>query len=215
MSSLVSERNPLESMAFDLCLLCHKPTAAGLRSVIHPESTSNAEQRRFFVNFVSQGYQWPVGRDGPSLYMCRRSCQAKIQQGVAKAADLKKIVNELRVQHIAQLTSSQVDIHVKPEDPPCETPSSLISGMDDSDDINLQTHRSQLGKRKVHVPYEVRFTPEISKIPKIVTDTQEGMSRRRLSYGTPPAGTTATGATPTSVIKVEMEVDILSLVLAN
>ena len=136
----------------------------------------------FFVNFVSQGYQWPVGRDGPSLYMCRRFCQAKIQQGVVKAADLKKIVNELEVQHIDQLTSFQVDIHIIPEDPPYGTPSSLISGMDDSDDSNLQTHRSQLGKRKV--PFEVRCTPEICKIPKIVTDTQEGVYRRRLLYGT-------------------------------
>ena len=45
------------TMACEICVLCHKPTAAGLRSVLHPESRSNNELRRFFVNFVSPGYQ--------------------------------------------------------------------------------------------------------------------------------------------------------------
>lgn len=62
----------------------HKPTALRLGSVPHPESSSNTEQRKFFVNFVSPGYQWS---DGPNLYMCRHSCQTKIQQGIVKAAD--------------------------------------------------------------------------------------------------------------------------------
>jgi hypothetical protein len=81
-------------MACEVCVLCHKPTAAGLRSILHRESQNNTEQQRFFVNFVSPGYEWPVGQGGPTLYVYRRTCQAKLQQGVVKAADLKKIVNE-------------------------------------------------------------------------------------------------------------------------
>lgn len=80
------------------------------RSVLHPESASNTEQRRYFVSFVSPGYKWPVGQDGPNPYVCRRSCQAKIQQGIVKAADLKKIVNELRDLHINESTSPQIEI---------------------------------------------------------------------------------------------------------
>ena len=125
-------------MACEICVLCHKPTAAGLRSVLHPESRSNNEQRQFFVNFVSPGYQWPVGQGGPTLYMCRRTCQAKLQQGVVKANDLKKIVNELRIQHTPnQSTSPQVEIQIiiPGEQPPSEA---LVSGMDNSDHDNLQ-----------------------------------------------------------------------------
>ena len=175
-------------MACEICVLCHKPTAAGLRSILHPKSQNNTEQRRFFVNFVSPGYQWPVGQGGPTLYVCRRTCQIKLQQGVIKAADLKKIVNELRIQHTPnQSTLSQGEIYViiPGEEPPCET---LVSGMDDLDRANLQTHQSLLGKRKV--PCELPCTPEINKMPKIVTDPQVGMSRRRLLYVTPPASTT-------------------------
>lgn len=116
-----------------------------------------------------------MGQGGPTLYVYRRTCQAKLQQGVIEAADLKKIVNELRIQHAPnQSTLSQAEIHIiiPGEEPPCET---LVSGMDDLDHANLQTHQSLLGKRKV--PCELPCTPEINKMPKIVTDPQEGMSR--------------------------------------
>ena len=194
-------------MACEICVLCHKPTAAGLRSVLHPESRSNNEQRQFFVNFVSPGYQWPVGQGGPTLYMCRRTCQAKLQQGVVKANDLKKIVNELRIQHAPnQSTSPQVEIqNITPgEQPPSEA---LISGMDNLDHDNLQPmHQSLVGKRKVLC--ELPCTPEINKMPKIITDPQEGMSRKKLSYGTLPASTTGE-STPQSVVKVNyMKVDV-------
>lgn len=79
-----------------------------------------------------------------------------------QAADLKKIVNELRDLHINESTSSQIKINVVPDVPPCEPPSGgLISGMEDSDD-NQQTHHSCLGKRKV--PCELLCTPDISKL---------------------------------------------------
>lgn len=176
------------------CAVCHKPTTTGLRSVLHPVSRSNSDQRHFFLKFVSPGYQWP----DCTLYVCRSTCLSKLQQGVAKAADLRKIVNDLRVQHAP--ISSQAEIHMTmSEDPACET---LVSdsGMDSADVANL-THQSQLGKRKV--PCEPPYTPEINKMPKIITDGPERMPRRRLSYGTPPASATE-GSTPQSVIKVKM-----------
>ena len=43
------------------CVLCHKPSFAGQRSVLHPESFNNKEQRGFFAKFVSPGYKWPEG----------------------------------------------------------------------------------------------------------------------------------------------------------
>ena len=194
-------------MACEICVLCHKPTAAGLRSVLHPESRSNNELRRFFVNFVSPGYQWPMAQGGPTLYVCRRTCQAKLQQGVAKANDLKKIVNELRIQHTPnQSTSSQAEIQIiiPREQQPSEA---LVSEIDNLNHGNLQpTHQSLLGKRKA--PCELPCTPEVNKIPKIITDPQEGMSRRKLTYGTPPASTTGE-STPQSVVKVNyMKVDV-------
>ena len=42
------------------CVLCHKLTVAGKRNIFYP---GNGEHRRFFVKFVSLGYQWPVGQD--------------------------------------------------------------------------------------------------------------------------------------------------------
>lgn len=54
-----------------------------------------------------------MGQGGSTLYMCRRTCQAKLQQGVVKANDLKRIVNELRIQHTPnQSTSSQAEIQI-------------------------------------------------------------------------------------------------------
>ena len=123
---------------------------------------------------MSPGYQWPVGLDGPTLYVCRRTCQAKLQQGVAKANDLKKmIVNKLLIQHTPnQPTSSQAEIQIiiPGEQQPSEA---LISEMDHLDHGNLQPmHQSLLGKRKV--PCELPCAPEVNKIPKIITDLQEG-----------------------------------------
>ena len=40
----------------------------------------------FFTKSVSTGYKWREGLG--TLYLCRRSCHAKIRQGIAKAAYL-------------------------------------------------------------------------------------------------------------------------------
>ena len=57
----------------------------------------------FFTKFVSTGYIWPEGLD--TLHFCRRSCHAKIRQGIARAVDLTKLVNDLRSQ-FNQFTST-------------------------------------------------------------------------------------------------------------
>ena len=36
------------------CVLCHKPSFAGHRCVLHPESFNNKEQRGFFATFVNR-----------------------------------------------------------------------------------------------------------------------------------------------------------------
>ena len=45
------------------CVFCHKPSCAGQRCVLYPESFKNNEQRGFFAKFVSPGYKWPEGLD--------------------------------------------------------------------------------------------------------------------------------------------------------
>ena len=47
------------------------------------------------------------------LYLCRHSCHAKIQQGVARAADPTKLVNDLRAQ-FNQFTSTLTEIEIRP-----------------------------------------------------------------------------------------------------
>ena len=53
------------------------------------------------VDFFS--LHWPEGLD--TLYLCRHSCHAKIRQRIARAADLTKLVNDLRGQ-FNQFTST-------------------------------------------------------------------------------------------------------------
>ena len=142
------------------------------------------------MKFVSPGYQWPTGQE--KLYLCMSPCKAKLQQGADKAADLTKIVNDLRAQHAGLNQSTSPVIEISAEELP--PPSDRIDSLDDAD--LHQTHQSRLGKRKV--PCELPYTPEVSKIPKIVGDAQGSMTRKRLSYGTPPTGA-ALGATPSSV----------------
>ena len=177
------------------CILCYKPSFAGQRSVLHPESFNNKEQRGFFAKFVSPGYKWPEGLD--TLYLCRRSCHAKIRQGIARAADLTKLVNDLRAQ-FNKFTSTLTEIEIRTaamEVPGAVTPPSYKT-QSNEDGINLQTRKSQLGKR--NVPCKLPSTPKVRKVPR-VTDAQEGASRRTLLYETQPPG--AEGAIPESVIK--------------
>ena len=64
----------------------------------------------FFTKFVSTGYKWPEGLD--TLYLCGRSCHAKIRQGIARAADLTKLVNDLWGQ-FNQFTSTLTEIEIR------------------------------------------------------------------------------------------------------
>ena len=93
------------------CVLCHKTSFAGQRCVSHPESFKNKEQHGYLAKFVSPGYKWPEGLD--TLYLCRHSCHAKIRQGIARAADLTKIVNDLRAK-FNQFTSILTEIEIRP-----------------------------------------------------------------------------------------------------
>ena len=45
--------------------------------------------------------------------LCWRSCHAKIRQGIARAADLTKLVNDLRGQ-FNQFTSTLTEIEIRP-----------------------------------------------------------------------------------------------------
>ena len=93
------------------CVLCHKTSFAGQRCVSHPESFKNKEQRGYLAKFVSPGYKWPEELD--TLYLCRHSCHAKIRQRIARAADLTKIVNDLRAK-FNQFTSILTEIEIRP-----------------------------------------------------------------------------------------------------
>ena len=121
------------------------------------------------MNFVTPGYQWPMGQE--RLYLCRSSCKAKIQQGADKAADLTKMVNDLRAEHFNQPTSVRIEILPAPakDSPP----------IDSLDLAEPQTRQSQLGRRKV--PCELPSTPEV-RIPKIVGDAQ-GVSKKDCLMG--------------------------------
>ena len=159
------------------CVLCHKPTVARKKSVLHPESSNNTEQGQFFVKFVSPEYQWPVGQDKLYWYLCMSSCKAKLQQGADKAADLTKVVNDLRAQHVGPNQSTSPVIEILPV--PAEERSPPTNRVDRLDDADPQVHQSHLGKRKV--PCELPSTPGI---PKIVGDAHDSTSRKWLCYGT-------------------------------
>ena len=87
---------------------------------------------------MSTGYKWPEGLD--TLYLCRRSCHAKIRQGIARAADLTKLVNDLRGQ-FNQFTSTLTEIEIRPA--AMEVPGAVTSPsyktQSNEDGINLQT----------------------------------------------------------------------------
>ena len=131
-------------------------------------------------------------------------CKAKIQQGADKAAELTKIVNDLRTQHVNQSIPPGINIQCNVTILPVSTEEPLPSNQIDS--LGDSNPQSRLGKRKV--PSELPCTPEVSKMPKIIGDVQEGTLRKRLSYETPPTGA-AMGATPLSVIKVAIEVNLI------
>ena len=97
---------------------------------------------------MSPGYKWPEGVD--TLYLCRHSSHAKIEEGIARAADLMKLVNDLRAQ-FNQFTSTLTEIEIRlaaMEVPGAVTPASDKT-QSNEDGINLQMHKSQLGKRNV------------------------------------------------------------------
>ena len=77
----------------DRCLVCGRVAPPLSRRTIHPPLSGSHGIREFFVRFVKPGFAFP---DGQSLFVCKKPCFSKLEQGMNKVSAVEKILRDLR-----------------------------------------------------------------------------------------------------------------------
>ncbi len=66
------------------------------RTIHQPGSGSTSHGvREFFVRFVKPSFVFPAPSDGKLLFVCKKPCFAKLEQGMSKVTAVENIIREL------------------------------------------------------------------------------------------------------------------------
>ena len=85
----------------DRCLVCGKVAPPLSRRTIHAPLSGSHGIQEFFVRFVKPGFAFP---DGQWLFVCKKPCFSKLEQGMNKVSAVENILRDLRGPADATLT---------------------------------------------------------------------------------------------------------------
>ena len=78
----------------DRCVRCGKEVLP-LSRTIHPLSTGCSGVRAFFIQFVKPSFVFPGPGNGKSLFVYKKPCFTKLEQGMSKVSAVENIIREL------------------------------------------------------------------------------------------------------------------------
>ena len=91
------------------CLVCEKEVIKGDRRAFHPPAINNCVAREFFTRFVKPSYVFPPNDDDSILlFVCRRPCFTKLEQGACRVTAVESIIRELSGSPNATLALSRL-----------------------------------------------------------------------------------------------------------
>jgi hypothetical protein len=77
----------------DRCLVCRKEIPPLFQKTIHPPLLTSHGIR---IRFVKPGFVFPGPSDGQTLFVCKKPCFSKLEQGMSKVTAVETIVRDLR-----------------------------------------------------------------------------------------------------------------------
>lgn len=172
------------------CLVCEKEVVAGVRRAFHPPAPNNCVAREFFTRFVKPSYVFPPNDDDSILlFVCRKPCFTRLEQGACRVTAVESIIRELTGSPDATLVLSSVHRpgSVGANSEP-QTRTRTLSEAEEPGRKNTSESRSEITTTSQTVPGPSQCPPVSSKRAVARSDTSSTslLGKRRLHGGSGP-----------------------------